>query len=104
MATTSAPSALASSFSSAVSPRAIRHMGGLPARLFLLLVGVSAAIKFETQLARGVDSATMRRQTAKRGLQIVGLAYLFRMQEHLLAGFHGGWPMLFKVDILNAIG
>jgi uncharacterized membrane protein len=82
----------------------IRHMGGLPARLFLLLVGVSAAIGFEHQLARGVDTATMRRKTARRGLQILVLALLFRVQEHVLAGFVGGWKMLFRVDILNAIG
>jgi uncharacterized membrane protein len=82
----------------------IRHMGGLPARLFLLLVGVSAAIGFEHQLARGVDTATMRRKIARRGLQILGLAYLFRLQEHVLAGFKGGWRMLFRVDVLNAIG
>jgi uncharacterized membrane protein len=31
------------------------------------------------------------------------LAYLFRLQEHILAGFNGGWRMLFRVDVLNAI-
>jgi uncharacterized membrane protein len=82
----------------------IALMAGLPSRMFLLLVGVSAAIRFEGQLARGVDAAVMRRQTAKRGLEIVGLAYLFRLQEYTLAGFQGGWRTLFKVDILNAIG
>jgi uncharacterized membrane protein len=82
----------------------IRHMGGLPSRLFLFLAGVSAALRFESQLARGIESRLMRAQLARRGLQIVGFAYLFRLQEHLLAGFKGGWAMLFKVDILNAIG
>src|SRR3954471_19039699 len=62
----------------------IRMMGGLPSRMFLLLVGISAAIGFEGQLARGVDTATMRRRTTKRGLQILALAYLFRLQEHVL--------------------
>jgi len=82
----------------------IKVMGGLPSRMFLLMVGVSAAIGFEAQLARGVDSARMRRKSARRGLEILALAYLFRLQEHVLAGFQGGWAMLFKVDILNAIG
>jgi uncharacterized membrane protein len=81
----------------------IRIMGGLPSRMFLLMVGVSAAIGFEGQLARGVDSSKMRRKSARRGLEILALAYLFRLQEHILAGFQGGWPMLWKVDILNAI-
>jgi uncharacterized membrane protein len=82
----------------------IRMMGGLPSRMFLLLAGVSAAIGFEGQLARGVDSDKMRRRSARRGLEILALAYLFRLQEHILAGFQGGWAMLVKVDILNAIG
>jgi uncharacterized membrane protein len=81
----------------------IRMMGGLPSRMFLLLVGVSAAIRFEGQLARGADPATMRRGAVRRGLEILVMAYLFRMQEHILAGFKGGWPMLWKVDILNVI-
>lgn len=82
----------------------IRHLSGLPSRLFLLLVGVSAAIRFEGQLSKGVPAQKMRAQACKRGLEIVGLAYLFRLQEHVLAGFRGGWEMLFRIDILNAIG
>jgi uncharacterized membrane protein len=82
----------------------IRHMSGLPSRLFLLLVGVTAAMGFERQLAKGVSTTEMRWAAAKRGLQIVVLAYLFRLQEHILAGFRGGWEMLARVDILNAIG
>jgi uncharacterized membrane protein len=82
----------------------IRHMSGLPSRMFLFLAGVSAALRFENQLARGTGSGPMRWQLTKRGAQILGLAYLFRLQEHLLAGFKGGFPMLFRVDILNAIG
>jgi uncharacterized membrane protein len=46
----------------------------------------------------------MRAQTAKRGLQVIALAYLFRLQQHVLAGFYGGWPPLFRIDILNCIG
>jgi uncharacterized membrane protein len=82
----------------------IRLGSGIPARLFLLLVGVSAAIQFEAGLAKGLDSSTMRGKLTRRGLQIVGLAYLFRLQEWLLSHFYGGWEMLFRIDILNAIG
>ena len=46
----------------------------------------------------------MRAQTAKRGLLVLVLAYLFRLQEHILAGFWGGWSQVFRVDILNCIG
>jgi uncharacterized membrane protein len=81
-----------------------RYLGGIPSRLFLLLVGVSMAIKFEAQIAKHVDHATMARGAAKRGLQIVLLAYLFRLQEYTLAGFGGHWYDLFRIDILNCIG
>jgi uncharacterized membrane protein len=81
-----------------------RFLGGIPSRLFLLLVGVSLAIRFEGQLARGADRAAMVRGAARRGLEILGLAYLFRLQEYALGGFGANWTDLFRVDILNSIG
>ena len=82
----------------------IKVGSGIPARLFLFLVGVSAAIQFEAGLAKGLDSGTMRGRLAKRGLQVLALAYLFRLQEWLLSHFYGGWEALVRIDILNAIG
>jgi uncharacterized membrane protein len=81
-----------------------RYLGGIPARLFLLLVGVSLAIRFEAQLRKGVDRATMVRGAARRGLEIVALAYLFRFQEWALSGFWNPVIDLFRIDILNCIG
>ncbi len=83
---------------------AIRVASGIPARLFLFLVGVSAAIQFESGLAKGLSSGAMRGRLARRGLQIVVLAYLFRLQEWLLSRFYGGWESLLRIDVLNAIG
>jgi uncharacterized membrane protein len=77
---------------------------GIPARLFLLLVGVSAAIQFEAGLAKGTDEKALRGRLLKRGLQVIALAYVFRLQEWLLSHFYGGWETLFRIDILNAIG
>jgi uncharacterized membrane protein len=82
----------------------IRIASGIPARLFLLLVGVSSAIQFEAGMAQGVDGRALRARLANRGLQVIALAYLFRLQEWLLSRFYGGWEALFRVDILNAIG
>ncbi len=82
----------------------IRHTSGVPSRLFLFLVGVSSAIGFEAALGRGVSSAEMRRQTFRRGVGMLALAYAFRLQEHVLAGFWGGWIQVLRVDILNCIG
>ena len=80
---------------------AIRVASGIPARLFLLLVGVSAAIQFEAGLAKGIDTRAMRGRLLKRGLQVLVLAYLFRLQEWLLSHFYGGWETLFRIDILT---
>ncbi len=82
----------------------IRLGSGIPARLFLLLVGVSAAIQFEVGLSKGISSSAMRARLAKRGAQILVLAYLFRLQEWMLSHFYGGWETLLRIDILNAIG
>lgn len=82
----------------------IRLSSGIPARLFLLLVGVSAAIQFEAGLRKGTPSSTLRGRLFKRGVMVIGLAYLFRLQEWILSGYYGGVETLFKVDILNAIG
>jgi len=81
-----------------------RYLGGIPSRLFLLLAGVSMAIRYESQIARAVPRATMVRGAARRGLEIVVLAYLFRLQEYFLGGMGGHWADLFRVDILNCIG
>ncbi len=82
----------------------IKVGSGIPARLFLLLVGVSAALQFEAGLAKGIDGQVLRHRLLVRGVQVIGLAYLFRLQEWLLSRFYGGWEALFRIDILNAIG
>lgn len=82
----------------------IKVGSGIPARLFLLLVGVSAAIQFEAGLAKGTDGKVVRDRMLRRGLQVIGLAYVFRLQEWVLSHFYGGWETLFRIDILNAIG
>lgn len=89
-----------------------RYVGGIPSRLFLLLVGVSLALRFEVQLSKGeTDRGAFIRPVQKRGLEILGLAYLFRLQEYILG--HMGqaifdlpryWTDLFRIDILNCIG
>jgi uncharacterized membrane protein len=81
-----------------------RYFGGVPSRLFLLLVGVSMAIGFERQLERGVPRAAIVRASARRGLEILVLAYLFRFQEYALSFFWGPADVLLRIDILNCIG
>jgi uncharacterized membrane protein len=80
-----------------------RWLGGLPFRMFLLMAGMAMAIKFEGQLARGIERRVMVRGGVRRGFEILVLAYLFRLQEYALS-FFWDWHDLLRVDILNCIG
>jgi uncharacterized membrane protein len=88
-----------------------RFLGGIPSRLFLLLVGVSMALRFESSLARHITArGKLIRSVQKRGLEILLLAYAFRVQEYLLGhmrqavvDFPVYWHDLFRIDILNCI-
>jgi len=82
-----------------------RHIGGVPARLFLFLVGVSMALRFEAGLRRGRDAAAMSRDIVRRGFGVLLLAYAFRVQEFILGGgWSESWLQIAKVDVLNCIG
>jgi uncharacterized membrane protein len=83
--------------------RDTRWWGGFPFRMFLLLAGVSMAIKFEAQIARGTERSVMVRGGVRRGFEVLVLAYLFRLQEFVLS-FFWDWRDLFRVDILNCLG
>lgn len=77
-------------------------LGGMGAPLFLFLAGVSVALSASAKLRRGLPEAAARRAIVLRGVQIFGLAFLFRAQACLL-GWSSPWD-LFKVDILNIMG
>jgi uncharacterized membrane protein len=82
-----------------------RHLGGFPSRLFLFLAGVSLMLRFDRDRRKNVPVTQSRLGATRRGLEVLGLAYLFRLSEWLL-GF-GGWKYVsdvFRVDILNCIG
>jgi uncharacterized membrane protein len=82
-----------------------RHIGGFPSRLFLLLAGVSLALRFDSDRRRGVDVTTSRAQAVRRGLEVLGYGLAFRVAEWILGGA-GLWYArdILRVDILNCIG
>ncbi len=81
-----------------------RFLGGIPARLFMLLVGVSLAIRFEAHLTKATPRRAVIRESAQRGVLMLVLAYVFRVQEYVLGGLGDNWRDVFRVDILNCIG
>ena len=79
-------------------------LGGFAAPAFLFLAGVALALAAASRAAARRhavrDVAAMAR---RRGWQIFGLAFLFRLQSLLISG--GRFPQsLLKVDILNVMG
>jgi uncharacterized membrane protein len=79
-----------------------RLAGGYPATLFLFLAGVSAALVAERERDKGADGAEVRRRGLRRGLTVLGYAFLFRAWMLASGGF-GRWADLLKVDVLNCI-
>ncbi len=77
-------------------------LGGFGAPLFLFLAGVAVALSAGSKFRRSGDAPAASRAVAWRGLEIFGLAFLFRVQAWVL-----GWSdprTLLKVDILNVMG
>jgi uncharacterized membrane protein len=77
-------------------------LGGFGAPLFLFLAGVAVALSAGSKSRRLGDPAAASRAVAARGLEIFGLAFLFRLQAVIVSW--GSWRSMLKVDILNIMG
>lgn len=78
-------------------------LGGFASPLFLFLAGVAAALAASSRIARGWTPRDAARRVERRGLELLLLALLFRIQSFLLGGFTHPAGIL-KVDILNVMG
>ena len=77
-------------------------LGGFGAPLFLFLAGVAVALSAGSKFRRTTDVRGASSAVVRRGLEIFGLAFLFRLQA---LAFGWGHPRtLLKVDILNIMG
>ena len=78
-------------------------IGGFGAPIFLFLAGVAQPLAAGSRMRRGRSEAEAAAIGRRRGWQIFGLAFLFRLQSWLISG--GPWRLsLLKVDILNVMG
>jgi uncharacterized membrane protein len=78
-------------------------LGGFGAPLFLFLAGAAVVLSAEAKYRRSGDFQRAWRLAEKRGWQIFGLAFLFRLQSFVLGGASNPAGLL-KVDILNVMG
>src|SRR5687767_8851969 len=77
-------------------------LGGFGAPIFLFLAGVALALAAGSRLRKDKAPREVAALARRRGWQILGLAFLFRLQSWLISG---GPPVrLLKVDILNVMG
>lgn len=76
---------------------------GFGAPLFLLLAGVAIAFSAASKVRKGASEAAAASAVAKRGWQIFGIAFVFRLQMYVTSLFYR-WRSLLKVDILNIMG
>jgi uncharacterized membrane protein len=76
-------------------------IAGLAAPLFLFLAGLTLSMAASSRALKlgHAEAAAMARM---RGLQVFGLAFLFRLQSQLLGW--GAFSNFLKVDILNIMG
>lgn len=80
-----------------------RLAGGYPAPLFLFLAGLSLALLAEVLLERGKAPPEVRRELARRGIEVLGYAVAFRLWMFTAGGFTRPDELL-RVDVLNCIG
>ena len=77
-------------------------LGGFGAPLFLFLAGLAVPLSAGSKLRRTGDVRAASRAVTRRGLEIFGLAFLFRIQAWVLGWSAPRW--LLRVDILNIMG
>lgn len=81
----------------------LNFLGGMAAPLFLWLAGLGLVLGAERAFASTGDRAAAASRSFWRGVQIFGLAFLFRLQSFIVSP---GNPLLslLRVDILNIMG
>src|SRR5262245_55141013 len=66
-------------------------IGGFGAPIFLFLAGIALALAAGSRVRKGSPDAEVTARALRRGWQIFGLAFLFRLQSWLISG---GNPVL----------
>jgi uncharacterized membrane protein len=80
-----------------------QFLGGMPAPLFLFLLGISLALVLDRLHEKKVPRAVFIDKVLRRGGWILFLAYAFRVEQVVVWFPHSDWPQILKVDILNCL-
>jgi hypothetical protein len=85
----------------------LMFLGGLAAPGFLYMAGLSQALADEAHARKGADPGARRRTAMRRGLWLLGVAYLVRLFSVLVGGVWSpgaGLPYVLGVDVLSIAG
>src|SRR5215471_15924785 len=80
-----------------------QFLGGLPAPIFLFLVGVSLAIVLDHMRVKGAGALDLAGKVVRRSSGLLMLAYIFRLEQFLMWYPASEWTGIFRVDTLNCI-
>jgi uncharacterized membrane protein len=80
-----------------------QFLGGLPAPIFLFLVGTSLALVLDRMRSRGASHWQLAMRVVRRSAWILLLAYAFRFEQFLMWYPASQWADIFRVDTLNCI-
>lgn len=81
-----------------------QFLGGMPAPMFLFLLGVSLALVLDRMHEKGTPARVMIEKVLRRGGWILLLAYAFRIEQAAEWFPYIQWRQVLKVDILNCLG
>lgn len=80
-----------------------RLLGTLPLPAFLVLAGAAIVLRVEAGRRKNEPSSAVRRSVAKRGLSVLGAAYVVSFAYALMDGADG-LETLLRADVLHVIG
>jgi uncharacterized membrane protein len=80
-----------------------QFLGGLPAPIFLFLVGTSLALLLDRMRSKGASHRQLAMRVVRRSAWILLLAYAFRIEQFLMWYPASQWRDVFRVDTLNCI-
>jgi len=79
-----------------------QFIGGMPAPIFLFLVGATLAFRLDRGDLQGLPASARFRSALARAAYLAAIAFAFRLQLWIFA-WSNPWKELFRVDILNCM-
>jgi len=79
-----------------------QFIGGLPAPIFLFLVGATLAFRLDQGDRQGLAPVGRLKSALRRAVFLIAIAFAFRFQLWLFA-WGNPWTEIFRVDILNCM-